>query len=147
MRVAGHTFLFREARWRAAGEYRDAAGAATPVDGETRIRHEPARWISEGLMRVRRSPPLEQRILYDIAPFSPGAVATHWSADNPQLGALNGRFVLAGDTILSFYASATGRYRGFESLQQRDPKRYAVRGAMLEQDKLISTWTLELEAE
>ncbi|MGH8688957.1 MAG: hypothetical protein ACREVQ_14740 [Burkholderiales bacterium] len=143
--MPGHTFLFREALWRAAGEYRDAAGAATAVDGETRIRHEPARWVSEGLMRVRRSPPVEQRIHYDIVPVSPGALSTHWSAENAQLGTLNGRFVVAGDAILSFYASATGRYRGFESFQQRDPKHYAVRGAMLEHDKVISTWALELE--
>jgi len=145
--VAGHTFLFREARWRAAGEYRDAAGAPTAVDGETRIRHEPARWIAEGLLRIRRSPPQEQRIRYEVAPFSPGALSTHWSAENEQLGTLNGRFVVAGDALLSFYASATGRYRGFECLQQRDAKRYAVRGAMLEQDKVISTWAIELEAE
>jgi len=32
--VAGHTFLFREGTWRAAGEYRDGAGNVTKVDGE-----------------------------------------------------------------------------------------------------------------
>lgn len=139
-----HSFLFREGRWRAAGEYRDAAGVATPTQGETRIRHESGRWVSEGAMRVERNPPEEQRHRYEIAPFSPGAQSTHWTAENERLGALNGRFVIAGDAILSFYASATGRYRGFECLQQKDAKTYHVRGAMLEQDKVISTWALEL---
>jgi hypothetical protein len=60
------------------------------------------------------------------------------------LGALRGRFVVAGDAILSAYASPSLRYRGFECIQQRDAKRYSVRGAMLEEDKLISTWALEL---
>jgi hypothetical protein len=143
--VAGHTFLFREGDWRAAGEYRDGGGAATPVDGATRIRHEAGRWISEGLMTVRRNPPQEHRNRYDITPFSPGAQSTHWTAENASVGTLNGRFVLAGDTILSFYASATGRYRGYESMRQTNERRYAVRGAMLDQDKLISTWVLELE--
>jgi len=143
--VAGHTFLFREGTWRARGEYRDGAGAPTPVDGETRIRHEAGRWVSEGLMTVRRNPPQEQRSRYDIAPVSPGSQSTHWTAENQNLGTLNGRFVIAGDAILSFYSSATGRYRGFESMQQKDAKHYAVRGAMLDQDKLISTWVLELE--
>jgi hypothetical protein len=54
--------------------------------------------------------------------------------------------VVAGDAILSFYANATGRYRGFESIQRRDEKRYSVRGAMMEEDKVISTWALELSA-
>ena len=53
---------------------------------------------------------------------------------------------MAGDAILSFYASATGRYRGFESLQQKDAKHYLVRGAMLDQDKVVATWALTLES-
>ena len=60
-RVAGHTFLFREGTWRAAGEYRDGAGTATPVDGETRVRHEAGRWVSEGVLHVRGKPPQEHR--------------------------------------------------------------------------------------
>ena len=32
----------------------------------------------------------------------------------------------------------------FLLIQQRDARRYSVRGAMLEEDKLISTWALEL---
>ena len=101
--MAGHSFLFREGTWRAAGEYRDGAGTVTAVDGETRIRHQPGKWLSEGVMRVKSSPPKEQHNRYEILPFSPGSNATHWSAENPALGSLNGRFVIAGDAILSFY--------------------------------------------
>jgi hypothetical protein len=143
--VAGHTFLFREGIWRAAGEYRDGAGTVTAVDGETRVRHEPGKWLSEGVMRVKSSPPKEQHNRTEILPFSPGSNATHWSAENPAIGSLNGRFVIAGDAILSFYSSATGRYRGYECMQQKDARHYMVRGAMLEQDKVISTWVLELK--
>lgn len=81
---------------------------------------------------------------YEIAPFSPGARSTHWSSNNPALGALRGRFVLAGDAILSFYWSPTGRYRGFECIQRRDETRYSVRGTLLEEDKVLSSWGLEL---
>ena len=77
-----HSFLLREGRWRASGEYRDAAGVATAAEGETRIRHEAGRWLSEGVMRLKRNPPEEQRHRYDIAPLSPGAQSTHWSAEN-----------------------------------------------------------------
>jgi hypothetical protein len=96
------------------------------------------------VLRVRGERPALQRNRYEIAPFSPGARSTHWSASNPAVGALHGRFVLAGDAILSFYASPTGRYRGFECIQQRDPARYSVRGALLEEDKVLSSWAIEL---
>jgi hypothetical protein len=52
--------------------------------------------------------------------------------------------VIAGDAILSAYTSPTLRFRGFECIQQRDARRYTVRGAMLEEDKLVSTWALDL---
>jgi hypothetical protein len=63
---------------------------------------------------------------------------------SPSLGALQGRFVLCGDAILSSYASPSGRYRGFECIQRALEDRYTVRGTLLEEDKLISTWCLEL---
>jgi hypothetical protein len=30
-------------------------------------------------------------------------------------------------------------------MQQKDARRYVVHGAMLDQDKLVSTWVLELQ--
>ena len=95
---------------------------------------------------MRGDRPALQHNRYEIDPFSAGARSTHWSSTSPTLGTLRGRFVLAGDAILSFYASATGRHRGFECLQQRDERHYSVRGALLEEDKVISTWALELSA-
>jgi hypothetical protein len=140
-----HSFLFREGAWRAAGEYRDGAGVATAVAGETRVRHEAGRWVSESVMHVQSNPPQEHRNRTEVVPFSTGSQSTHWSGENPSIGSLNGRFVVVGDAILSFYASATQRYRGFECLQQKDAKRYSVHGAMLDQDKVVSTWVLELQ--
>jgi hypothetical protein len=97
------------------------------------------------VLRVRGERPALHHNRYDIVPFSAGARSTHWTSTNPAVGPLRGRFVLVGDAILSIYASATGRYRGFEALQHIDPARYTVRGTLLEEDKVLSTWTLELE--
>jgi hypothetical protein len=99
------------------------------------------------VLRLRGDRPALQHNRYDIEPFAPGARSTHWTSSNPVLGTLRGRFVISGDAILSFYANATGRYRGFECIQQRDEKRYSVRGAVMEEDKVISTWALELAAD
>jgi hypothetical protein len=139
-----HTFLFLPGTWRAAGEYRDASGLAAPVIGDTTIRHEERRWLFEGVLRVRGDRPALHHNRYEIEPFAPGARSTHWNSTNPAIGALRGRFVLAGDAILSSYASPTGRYRGFECIQQRDAQRYTVRGTLLDEDKVVSSWALEL---
>jgi hypothetical protein len=96
------------------------------------------------VLRLHGERPALQHSRYDIEPFLPGSRSTHWTSNSPALGPLRGRFVLAGDAILSFYASPSGRYRGFESLQQKDQRRYAVRGTLLDEDKLMSTWSLEL---
>jgi len=139
-----HSFLFEEGTWRVEGEQRDAAGTLSPVSGENSIRHQPTLWHFEAVLRLRGDPARVTHNRYQIEPFSPGASSTHWSSNNPVLGALRGRFVVAGDAILSAYASPSARYRGFECIQQRDKRRYSVRGAMLEEDKLISSWALEL---
>jgi hypothetical protein len=90
------------------------------------------------VLRLRGERPALQHSRYEIEPFSDGARSTHWTSNNPALGALRGRFVLAGDAILSW------RYRGFECLLQRDERRYSARGTLLEEDKVMSTWALEL---
>jgi hypothetical protein len=109
------------------------------------VRHAAGNWLSEGVLRVKSVPPKEHHNRYEIVPFSPGSNATHWSAENAALGALNGRFVIAGDAILSFYASGTGRNRGFASMQQKEVRHILVRGARLDHDKVISTWALDLQ--
>ena len=134
----------KEGTWRAEGEYRDASGRAAPVAGETTIRHEEKRWLFEGVLRVKGDRPALHHNRYEIEPFSPLARSTHWTSTNPAIGALRGRFILSGDAILSSYSSPTGRYRGFECLKRENENRYSVRGALLDEDKVISTWALEL---
>jgi hypothetical protein len=130
--------------WRAEGEYCDAGGGKFAASGETTIRHEPNRWLFEAVLRLRGDPARVHHNRYDIQPILPGARSTHWTSTNPAVGALRGRFVVSGDSILSFYASPTGRYRGFECLLQREQRRYSARGTLLDEDKVISTWALEL---
>ena len=64
---------------------------------------------------MRGNRPALQHNRYEIEPMRAGARSTHWTSSNPVLGTLRGRFVLAGDSILSFYSSPTGRYHGFSA--------------------------------
>ena len=116
------------------------------MSGETTIRHEEKRWLFEGVLRVKGDRPALHHNRYEIEPWTPGAMSTHWTSVNPAIGALRGRFILAGDAILSFYASPTGKYRGYECIQSRGNGTYSVRGAMMDEDKLLSSWSLELTA-
>jgi len=139
-----HTFLFREGLWRAEGEFFDGTGNRTGVEGTAQIRHYPDKWIYEGTLRTRATPPQETKTVYEIHPFAPGNVASSWSSRSEALGTLRGRFLVVGDAILSTYESATGRYRGQDTLVRRDERRYSARGALFDGGKLLSAWAIEL---
>jgi hypothetical protein len=140
-----HTFLLKPGVWRAEGWYTDAAGQSLPVDGETRISHSTETWIIDGWMRLPGDPPLELRNRYEVVPLPAGGDHTSWSSLNPALGALNGSFVLAGDSILSTYRSTDGQYVGIEYLLQINERMYQNRGALLAGAQRISTWLITLK--
>jgi hypothetical protein len=139
-----HSFLLKEGLWRSEGEFFDGAGKATAVQGEADIRHHPDKWVYEGVMRTATVPPAEHRTVYEIQPLAPGNFATPWTSKSVSFGTLHGRFLIVGDVILSAYESATGRYRGQDTLIRRDAKRYSARGALLDGGKLLSAWRIEL---
>ena len=139
-----HTFLLKEGLWRCEGEFLDAAGKATAVAGEAQIRHHPDKWIYEGVLRMVLTPPVEHRTVYEIQPLAPGNFATLWTSKSVAFGTLHGRFIVLGDTILSAYESATGRYRGQDTLLQRDGNRYSARGTLLDAGRILSAWRIEL---
>ncbi|HUN70357.1 MAG TPA: hypothetical protein VMU46_16275 [Burkholderiales bacterium] len=139
-----HTFLFKEGLWRCEGEFLDALGKATQVAGEAQIRHYPDKWLYEGALRTGTAPPVEHRTVYEIQPMAPGNFATPWTSKSASLGTLHGRFIVAGDAILSAYESATGRYRGQDTILRRDERRYSARGALFDGGKIVSAWSIEL---
>ena len=142
-----HTFLLREGIWRAEGEFFDGVGKRTEVEGEAQIRHYPDKWISASVMRTRVAKPVESRSAYEITPFARGNIATPWFSQSATLGSLDGRFLLLGDAILSTWESATGKFRGTETLLMRGEKHYSARGALFDGGKLMSAWIVELRSD
>jgi hypothetical protein len=139
-----HTFLLKEGLWRCEGEFLDAAGKRTAVAGEAHIRHYPDKWVYEGVLRAATTPPAEHRTVYEIQPMAPGNFATPWISKSAAFGTLQGRFIVLGDAILSAYESATGRYRGQDTIVRRDDRHYSARGALFDGGKLLSAWSFEL---
>ena len=142
--MTDHSFLFKEGLWRSEGEFIDGAGKRIAVSGEAHIRHHPDKWIYEGVLRAATVPPTEHRTVYEIQPMAPGNYATPWTSKSPSFGTLHGRFVVVGDAILSAYESATGRYRGQDTILRRDERNYSARGAMFDGGKILSAWSFEL---
>jgi hypothetical protein len=145
MADVAHTFLLKEGLWRTEGEFLDGTGKATAIQGEAQIRHNPDKWIYEGVMRTAGNPPVEHRALYEIEPMAPGNFATPWASKSASFGTLHGRFIVVQDVILSAYESATGRYRGQDTIIRRDDKRYSARGVMFDGGKILSAWRIELQ--
>jgi hypothetical protein len=142
-----HTFLLRPGLWRAEGEFVDALGVRTGVEGTAELRHYPEKWIYEGTLRTLSAPPQETRTVYQIHPLAPGTIATPWSSSSATFGTLHGRFLFLADAILSTYASATGRYRGQDTLLRREARHYSARGALFDGAKLLSAWSFELRCD
>lgn len=86
--MSGHTFLLHEGLWRAEGEFFDGVGKRTGVEGMAQVRHYPGRWIYEGILRTRATPPQETKTVYEIQPFAPGNVATAWSSRSEAFWAI-----------------------------------------------------------
>jgi hypothetical protein len=139
-----HTFLLKEGLWRSAGEFFDGAGTLTAVEGEAHIRHYPDKWIYEGVLRTLTPKPVEHRTVYEIQPMAPGNFATPWTSKSVSFGTLHGRFIVVGDAILSAYESATGRYRGQDTILRRDDRHYSARGTLLDGGRIVSAWSIEL---
>ena len=142
--MSDHTFLFKEGLWRCEGDFLDATGKSTKVAGEAQIRHYPDKWVYEGALRMGTTPPVEHRTVYEIQPMAPGNFATPWTSKSAALGTLRGRFLVVGDAILSAYESATGRYRGQDTILRRDERHCSTRGALFDGGMLVSAWSIEL---
>ena len=142
--AVNHSFLLKEGLWRSEGEFVDGAGKRIAVAGEAHIRHYPDRWVYEGALRVATVPPVEHRVVYEIQPMAPGNFATPWTSKSASFGTRHGRFIVVGDAILSAYESATGRYRGQDTILMRDERHYSARGAMFDGGKILSAWSFEL---
>lgn len=114
------------------------------ASGKVEVSHEGDIWINEGYMELETDSPVRLRNRYEIVPFLPGSDTTTWTSSNPALGKLTGKFIIAGDSILSSYVSEDGKYEGTEFLKMIDSRTYANRGALLTSGKLVSIWSVTL---
>ncbi|WP_406242422.1 hypothetical protein ACF3M2_19590 [Tissierella carlieri] len=140
-----HIYILEEGNWKAVGIYYDHASNQVEVIGETMIKHLKDEWILDGYMELKLTNPIRIFNKYSIMPKAIGKDYTKWESINPALGKLNGRFMIIGDTILSFYNSESGVYSGAESLYKVSKNKYFNRGFAFEGENKLSSWEVTLE--
>lgn len=141
-----HTFLFKESLWVLEGEYYDAYGNVYSAVGQSETTHREELWIEERIVRVFFDEPIAFATRYEIEPFGPGKTTTRWKACNRILGNLEGRFIVGGDSIRSTFRSADGRFSGRERLQIVGDGIYRSRRVLLDGDRILSSWGMELRS-
>ena len=139
-----HTFLLKEGFWVAEGEYYDEYGNVYSVVGQSETTHQEEVWFNEGIMKVFFDEPVAIANRYEIDPFRPGKTSTHWKSSNRILGNLKGHFFIVGDSILSLFRSEDGRYSGTEWLQMVGEGTYWSRRVLLDGNRMLSSWSMEL---
>ncbi|HLY53207.1 MAG TPA: hypothetical protein VKQ31_09385 [Steroidobacteraceae bacterium] len=141
-----HTFLFEPAVWTASGTFWRGDGEALEAVGRTEIAHRDQCWLLSGTLKVLGSPPVEFVHAYLIEP--PGASGTmKWTFETETFGKLSGMYAVVGGSIFSVFSCDASGYRGTEQLGQIDADHYAAAGLLLQNDKLIYSWQLQLKRE
>ena len=139
-----HTFLFEPGVWSSRGTFWRADGEPLEAQGRTEIAHHPECWLLAGTLKVLGSPPVEFVNAYSISPPGRDGTTMRWTAENATLGKLSGTFSVVGSSILCVYTCSASGYHGAEHLGQVDANRYNASGALLLNDRRLSSWQLEL---
>ncbi len=139
-----HTFLLKEGFWVAEGDYFDENGNVYSAVGQSETTHQEKVWVNEGIMKVFFDEPVAIANRYEIEPFGTGKTSTRWKSSNRIFGNLKGHFVILGDSILSLFRSEDGRYSGTEWLQMVGEGIYRSRRVLLDGDRTLSSWAMEL---
>lgn len=124
-----HTYLFKNARWRAEGFYHTKDGKTVPLTGEATLTRTNEKWTLTGFMDVKFAEPARFENSYTIRPTT-NPLEFAWTSYNPALGALEGTFVALPGIITSSYSAPDGIHSGSEMLMQVSETEYKMQGVL-----------------
>jgi hypothetical protein len=142
-----HTFLFEPAVWIATGTFWRGDGEPLEAVGRTEIAHREQCWLLSGNLKVLGSPPVEFVHAYLIEPPAAGGGPMKWTFENETFGKLSGTYSVVDRSILSVFGTEATGFHGMEHLGQLDDDHYATVGVLLQQDKIIYSWSMRLTRE
>lgn len=139
-----HTFLLEEAVWDAEGLYSDLTrGVEFRCVAQSTVTHQPHVWTISGKMSLFSEPPVSFQNTYAVQPYKPEA-PTLWTSFNPDLGKIQGQFIIEKNIILSTYATSDGQLEGQEKMEQIDPDTYSCVGMLGNPGRPLFSWTVTL---
>jgi len=109
------------------------------------VLHGINQWQLNGFMELAIPNTPRMYSTYIIEPLKPGLDFTLWQSENPSLGLIEGKFMIAGDTIISYYQSKSGLYTGHETLVKISDEEYTSRCFSFKNDKKLSSWVASLK--
>jgi hypothetical protein len=139
-----HSWLFEPGSWRAAGTFWENGEIEREARGSSIVRHAPEAWWIDGEIEILGEPPVRFQNSYEVASRCGDTNIIPWRSRNPDVGVLNGTFVVAGDTIMSLFRSEDGRFAGSEHLTRLASDRYLANGLFMASGEVISSWSMEL---
>ena len=142
-----HTFLFEPAVWIATGTFWRGDGEPLEAIGRTEIAHRDQCWLLSGKLKVLGAPPVEFVHAYLIEPPPGGGSAMKWTFETETFGKLAGMYAVVGSSIFSVFSCDASGYRGSEHLGQIDADHYATVGVLLQNEKIIYSWSMRLVRE
>jgi hypothetical protein len=141
-----HKFLFEQKTWKAKGSYLDEKGRKVGVTGTTKITHQWNRWTIEAdmIVPIKGNKAFELRNVYNIKPLKAGQIETTWTSENKIVGKFTGRFFIAGNAIISTYATKDGKYTGYDIFRLLNTGKYENTGEDYFEGKRASSWSVVL---
>lgn len=134
-----HTYLFKNACWRAEGFYHIGENKTAPLTGGVTLTRTGETWTLTGFMDVAFDEPMHMENTYEIREtVNPMELA--WTAQNPTLGTLEGAFVVLPGIITSSYTAPDGVHSGSEMLMQVSETEYKMQGVLNEHGDPTCWW-------
>jgi hypothetical protein len=140
-----HTYLFQPAVWTGNGTFWREDGQPFPAESRTEVTHRTECWLLSGTLKVLGSPPVEFVSAYWIELPGRNAATLKWNSESATLGRLHGTFSVIGSSILSVYRCEPSGYHGAEHFRRLDDDSYESTGALLLEDRRLSSWQLLLK--
>jgi hypothetical protein len=138
-----HPLLSGNSRWSITGYFLDEQGRK-PVEGNWLIETLEQGWqIQVQLKQLSPSRTVLERSCL-LTPLTEPPGANRWSEQMSPYGSFQGQMNVVEDTLLLQLDSDDGKYRSVESFLRVFEREYEARGAIMEGNERLGSWTLEL---
>lgn len=139
-----HTFLLEPGLWLVEGWLDDGGdGPYRKMTGFAQVQHQPDVWTYVLSLKVAGSEE-DSVSCHTVVPMEKERVATVWAAQSPTLGAVTGRFIVVGDSIISELSTKDGHRRGMEVYTVNEDGSYLARGALWRDEEIETRWAMRL---